>query len=323
MANSALAGITNGGLTILSEDIKTKLAKKNISPSLVTAMQGCPARWIAESFVLPEILPPEPDTPATRGQLFHKVMEEAFRDEPTLRTRERLNEHRDAVLESEEFKHFKEIPDALEWLDNAIDGYYRMGGRPRKVKVAHIKREDDKFPKIGLEIFVKGHIGNAKRSSLGFVDRLTEDQTDPDNPGVVIEDWKSGAKAKKWNPKTKSEDGRAEARQQTMYAMLLEQAGVNVTKARLLYPVAETVVDVDLKDDKFRESVIKDVEAADAALDNYLETNLFEYKPEFLCAWCPLAKMCPKAKIEKFQKARDAFAKQPPIEDLAEGFTFI
>lgn len=319
-----LVGISNGGLSIIDPTVAEKLANKKISPSLVTGLQGCAASWLANTFVIREIMPEEDDNAASRGSLFHKVMEETFAEEPELRTRERINEHRDAVLETDEFKAFKGNEDALRWLEEAIDGYYKMGGRPEKVKVATIKRESDKYPKKGLEIFVRGNIGGTKRDTLGFVDRLTEDQS-PDAPedGIIIEDWKSGAKAKKWNPKTKSDEGKAEARQQTIYSMLLEKEGINVTGARLIFPVAGSVVNVDINDEKFREQVIKDIQDTDAALDNYIETNLFEYKPSFLCSWCPISKICPKAQIGKFDKARAAYAKQPSMEKLAEGIEFI
>lgn len=317
-----LMAVSNGGLSIISPEVAAKLAKKNISPSLITGLKGCAAKWVADTFVIRDLIQQDPDNAATRGSLFHKVMEEAFVDPAEMRTRERINEHRDAVLETEEFSFFKEIPEALEWLDNAIDGYYAMGGRPKKVKVASLTKEGEE-PKLGLEIFVKGRLADASRDTLGFIDRLTVDQKHEAEEGIIIEDWKSGAKAKRWNPKTKSDDGRAEARQQVIYSMLLEQRGVNVTGARLIFPVAKEVVDVDLKDEAFKEQVLKDIKETDEALDHYIETNLFEYTPSFLCSWCPLVKICPKAQVEKFAKARAAYSSQPAIEELAKGFEFV
>lgn len=313
--------ISNAGLSIISEKTAESLANKKISPSLITGLQGCPASWVASTFVMRDLIEDEPDNAATRGSLFHRVMEILFSEPAENRTLERIKEIKAIVLAEEEFSFFANIPEALEWLDKAIEGYYKMGGRPKKVQVASIKREGSEEGKPGLEIFVKGNLADAKRDTLGFIDRLTVDQKNPD--GIIIEDWKTGAKAKKWNPKTKSDEGRPEARQQVIYSMLLEQEGVNVTGARLIFPVAKEVVDVDLNDEKFKEQVITDIKETDEALDNYIETNNFEYKPSFLCAWCPLAKACPKAEIGKFQKARDAYATQPPIEVLAKGFEFI
>ena len=318
-----LMSVSNAGLSIISPDIAKKLANKKISPSLITGLQGCAAQWVASTFVMRDLIKEDPDNAATRGSLFHKVMEKAFAEEPEARTKARIYEICDEVLETEEFAFFKSIPAAVEWLHNAIESYYSMGGRPKKVKIASIQNLGDSKPKIGLEVFVKGNLAGATRDTLGFIDRLAVDQLNDDENAVIIEDWKSGAKAKKWNPKTKNDEGRAEARQQIIYSMLLKQQGVKVTGARLIFPVAQEVVDVDLNDEKFNDQVIQDIKDADEALDNYMENNLFEYKPSFLCSWCPLSKICPKAQVEKFPKARAAYAQQPPIEVLAEAFTFI
>jgi len=313
--------ISNAGLSIISEEVGAKVRKKNISPSLITSLGNCPAQWAADNFVLRDLLPQEEDNAATRGSLFHKVMEVAFDEPAEERTRSRIDEISLEVLETPEFENFKGNEDAMAWLQRAIDGYYRMGGRPERVQVAEYQRTGDKEPKKGLEVFVKGKIGEATRDTLGFVDRLTVDQRN--EGGIIIEDWKSGAKAKPWNPKTKSTDGKAEARQQVIYSMLLKKEGVNVTGARLIYPVAETMVPVDLEDEAFNEMVVKDVEETDAALTTMIETNLFEFKPNVLCSWCSLQSICPKAQKAQFAKARDARAKAPKIDQLAPGFDFV
>lgn len=322
-ADGPLIAVSNAGLSIVSPAIAEKLAKKSISPSLITGLQGCPAKWVASTFVMRDLVKEDPDNAATRGSLFHKVMELAFAEPPEARTKARIYEISNEVLKTDEFAFFTHIPPALEWLNKAIEGYYTMGGRPEKVKIASIQRDEDSEPKIGLEVFVKGNLAGASRDTLGFIDRLAVDQLNEEAEGVIIEDWKSGAKAKKWNPKTKSDDGKAEARQQVIYSMLLKKQGINVTGARLIFPVAQEVVNVDLEDAAFVEGVIADIKETDEALDNYIENNLFEYKPSFLCSWCPLVKICPKAQVEKFPKARAAYAQQPPIEVLAEAFEFI
>lgn len=313
--------IGNRGLSVISAEVTEKLAKKNISPSMVTSLGNCPAQWAAGSFVLPSLLPQDDDNAASRGSLFHKVMEVFFDREPENRPRTDIPAIIDDVLETEEFALFKDNEDALRWLDNAIDGYYRMGGRPEKVRIANYKRAGEEVERKGLEVFVKGKIGNTERNCLGFIDRLAEDHRVED--GVIIEDWKSGAKAKVWNPKTKSTDGQAEARQQVMYSMLLKDEGVNVTGARLIYPVAEKVVPVTIDDPDFNARVIEDVENTDKALTTMIENNEFEYRPNVLCSWCSISRLCPRAKIGNFPKAREAARKQPGIEVLAPGFDFI
>lgn len=316
-----LMAVGNRGLSIISEEVAEKVRNKKISPSMISALGNCPAQWAANSFVIPEILPQEDDNAASRGSLFHKVMEVLFDNEPSERTREHIDQIILDVLETEEFSSFKGNEEALAWLERAIDGYYAMGGRPEKVNIASYKRAGEDVERKGLEVFVKGRIGEAGRDTLGFIDRLAEDRNV--EGGVIIEDWKTGAKAKIWNPKTKSDDGRAEARQQVIYSMLLRKEGVNVTGARLIYPVAGKVVPVKVNDEAFNERVVKDVEDTDEALNTMIETNQFEFKPNVLCAWCTLSKICPRAQIANFPKAREASKKQPPIEALAPGFDFI
>lgn len=313
-------GIGNSGISIVSEETAAALAKKKISPSLISGIENCPASWAAGNFVMRDI-EEEPDNPKTRGQLFHRVMEMLFSAPPEERTREKVAEIKAEVLKEEEFAVFLGIPAALEWLDSAINGYYKMGGRPQKVNIASIKREEDSEPIPGLEIFVEGSLAGANRRTLGFIDRLTISPDTPD--AVIVEDWKSGAKAKKWNGSLKSNDGLPDARQQVIYSMLLEQQGINVAGARLIFPVAKEIVEVDLEDENLKARVLADIKKTDEALDNFIENNNFEYKPSFLCAWCPIAKICPKAEISNFAKAKEAFNKQPSIEKLAAGFTFL
>jgi len=317
-----LLAISNGGISVIHETVAEKLERKQLSPSLIRDInEGCPAAWVAGTYAVPQLIKEEPDTAASRGSLYHKVMEIAFELPAEERTRERIDSIIPEVLESDEFSFFKDNVQALEWLEDAIDGYYEMGGRPRRVQVAKYQRKDDEEPKLGLEVFVKGKLANASRDTLGYIDRLAVDQIN--EGGVIIEDWKTGAKAKEWNPKTKSTDGLAEARQQVIYSMLLSQTGVNVTGARLIYPVARKMVPIPVDDEKFNKRVLEDVEKADESLTNMIETNLFEYKPSILCSWCPLNKICPVPNNASFEKARLARQKQPSVEDLAPGFDFV
>lgn len=305
------------GLHVTSPDIAEKLEKKNISPSLVSSLNQCPAKWLGESFVIRDIIEEEPDNPARRGNLYHKVMEDFFALPGEERTKSKIKEIFDATLASPAFNDLASNSDAVQWLKDAINGYYSMGAKPEKVEVASIK-DDKGNDTLGLEVFVKGKIGQAKRDVLGFIDALHVNPKVEDS--VIVTDWKTGAKVKRYNSKTKGDEGVAEARQQVLYSMLLEQKNVNVSGARLIYPVAQEVVNVDLSDTAFKNRIIEDVENADAQLDVFIENNTFEYRPSFLCAWCPLAKICTKAQIKPYAKMQEAYSKQPDIEILNKGF---
>lgn len=322
LSKGPVAAISNTGIQILDGEIMERIKKKNLSPTLITNILACPARWIAESFIIKEMIPDDEDNPATRGQLFHKVMEVAFEEDPDVRSRARLDEISAEVVQTDEFKHFKDNEDALVWLSRTIDGYYRMGGRPKRVRVADYQRSGEKESRKGLEVFVRGRLGNCTRDTLGFIDLLAVSAKDPE--AVIVQDWKTGKSKKRWNPANKGTEGLSEARQQAIYSLLLEQDGVKVDGARLIYPAAGDLVEVDIKDKRVTDRAIADAELADEKLTSMIEDNLFEFEPPVpLCAWCPLARLCPAAKIGNFAKARTAVANQPSPEDLAPAFDFV
>lgn len=301
------------GAHIIARSVAEKLENKKISASMVTGLlgeTGCAARWLADSFVIQDLIEEEPDSPARRGSLFHKVMEDLFALEPEERTKVAVKQLVVKTLKSDEFSDLAHNKDVVQWLKDAINGYYNMGGKPEKVQVAEIVIDESRGPQKGLEIFVKGRIGNAKREVLGFIDRLVLNTVRNDG-SLIVEDYKSGAKAKKWKSHTKSDEGLAEQRQQLIYKMLLEQKGFKVSGARLLYPVAGEIVNVDIKDKELAERVVQDVEETDRKLDVMIENNTFEYNPSFLCSWCSLARLCPKSDIKPYKKMQDAFQSQP------------
>ena len=582
------ASMDKQGLHIYSEKLHKKLEEKNLSASTITGLYGCHARWAADSFVVKEIVPPPVDTAATRGQLYHSVMEEFFAYPPDERTNEVIRKVVAEVMVSENYKELGESPGVEEWLKNAINGYYKMGGKPRRVEIAQIKAPSGEI-KPGLEYALNGRIRGAQRPIVGFIDQTIED---PQNPGsMIVQDWKglaldtpiptptgwttmeqlgpgdrilgsdgdvvlvtkksgvhnrpcytmtlntneqvtfdnvhlwnveyhqplkktslisetltgdelyekfhqsncnafsirnpqaamlagrkfpadpheygfgaidrgriedealfssweqrvgilrgmieaagswneinhmysielkdeqlaqdtqtlvsslgmsatiaanddgfvvlfivpdntsastvkdassppsseadlwkatrrfivsiektesvptqcievdapdslylfgkqftathnTGAKAKRWNPKTKNNEGLAEQRQQIIYSELLRSQGHRVSGARLIYPVAGEVVNVDLGDEALREKVLTQVEEADEILDSLIETNTFEYSPSFLCSWCPLVNICPVAEISHYKKPSDSRAQQPSMDVLAEGIDF-
>lgn len=308
------------GAQIADPQTYEKFASKQISPSLVTGLEGCHARWVAETFAIPRMIPDDQDTPSARGKLFHTVMEKLFYEQPENRTQDTLKQKMTDTLRQDDFQHLARTPEAVTWLKQAVKGYYQMGGSPSHVTVADVWDKNTKQP--GLEHFVKGKIGNTQRHSLGFIDRVLVDPRESNK--YVIEDWKTGAKAYQWkNTQNTSAKGFPEQRQQTMYSMLMEQQGYHVSSARLIYPVAQQVVTVDPHDKKLREHTTESVEKADEQLDHLRDSNTFELTPSFLCAWCPLAKICPEADIKKSKKVQDAFRSQPEPEQLSEGITSV
>ena len=310
--------LTKKGASSISEEVNEMLRKKQLSPSLVTGLEGCPARWFTDTFVMRDLIPEPKDNPALRGSLFHKVMEDLFNLPQGERTPDNLIRIMNEVMESSDFRELTLDPEVVEWLKNAVQGYIDMGGRPDKVKIAEIEKDGKILH--GVEFFVKGVIGNCSRKTVGFIDRLVEN---PKNPGTyIIEDWKTAVEAKHYNPNDKYKKGFAEQRQQATYSILLEADGIEISGARLIYPIPRDRVQVNLKDKKLMEEVVESFEEADRKLTEYTEANLFPYVPGALCAWCSLAKACPRSKIIPQQKFQDAFYSQPGIEILSVGIKF-
>lgn len=314
--------MTPEGISIVAygdgdNDLIKKVEKKNLSASAVTGLLECPAKFFFSSFIERDVFDDSGSMAAKQGSLFHKVMEDFFALPPELRTTKRIKELADSTLMSDEFKSMANDVEVIAWLRDAINGYYSMGSKPDKVIVAEF--EDEGKKKAGLEVFVKGRIGNATRDTLGFIDRLSVDKKANDG-SVIVEDWKTGAKAKRWKIGQKDTMGLGEARQQVIYSLLLKEKGIKVSGARLIFPVARDIVSIDIHDEAMIEKTISDVEEADNVFDKSLESNTFGYGPSFLCAWCPLVKMCPAAKVGQFKTGKPlaAFESQPDVEDLSK-----
>jgi RecB family exonuclease len=316
-----LISMDGEGVHIVHADKARALEKKNLSPSLITGISGCPASWAADNFAVRDLVTQEPDNAMRRGNLFHKVMEEVFARPGEERTPALMKAMVEQVMQSADFVDLSTNEDVVAWLRMAINNYYSMGARPEKVKIANLDL-DGRGPKKGLELFVKGTIGNASRKSLGFIDRLVEDERSTEG-AVIIEDWKTGAKAKHWKSHTKSDEGLPEQRQQVMYSILLKQKGIQVSGARLIYPVAKDIVKVDLEDEILHARVLETVDEADKKLTHMTEQNTFEYRPSALCAWCPVSKICSAATILSNPKMRDAYKKQPTPEVLLPGISLL
>lgn len=184
-----LVSMNDSGLSITSAQVADAYDKKSLSASLISDLvdkSACPARWVANSFVLKEIIDEPVDTPATRGSLFHKVMEDFFTLPGEERTSDALKDIMKAVLSSDDFRELGRIPEARQWLIDAIKNYFSMGGKPDRVKIAEVEY-NNRFSK-GLEMFVKGHLGESGRDVLGFIDRISVDPRD--DVSLVVEDYK-------------------------------------------------------------------------------------------------------------------------------------
>lgn len=329
MVDSAKMVLRQDYATIEDEGIFDELSRKKLSASMITSFEGCHARWLGETFVTRDILEQDLDTAASRGSLFHRVMEIFFGLPPTERETSVIKKCLGQALKETDrngvrtFGHFSSNREALQWVLDSARKYYQMGENPKDVEIATITQKGRE--QQGLETFVGGKVADTEREMVGFVDRVS---VSSDGDGVIVEDWKTG-KMKSWkgslekNKDGESAEGFAEQRQQKIYAMLLQNEGNNVSGARLIYPSAQTFVDVDLNDIELESRVVDDVLTADKTLSELEDSNQFAYKPSFLCAWCPLVKMCPQSPFNRpggqkrlRGKVLDSYNQQPGIDVL-------
>lgn len=323
------ARLTKDGLSLVDPELASKAAKMKLSNSAVTAMLKCPAKFAADKWILRDIMPEDPLSANVLGSAFHKVMELFYSRPADKRTVADMRESYKEALALDEFKAVREDKEARQWVKDRINSYWGMGlEKPEEVKIASVEREGKWGPykKNGLELYLQGKIGDSKRDTCGFIDRLCVD----DDGEYLIDDWKTGKHADVFDPSAKYPDF-SKVRQQILYTIMLEQQGGKVKSARLIYPKTTYVDsdgneveggfvdDIPIRNKYYVRQAIKDVETVDAAVESCVERNTWDTDPSPLCSWCPLVNICPAAMKMNKANAVASREKQPTKEFLAEG----
>lgn len=277
-----LVKVTEEGIVILDDNLMKKVKAKNLSASMVSSVEQCPADWLMDSFILPKIDHEEPIY-FVKGKIFHDTMEAFFTLPKEKRNPNTLSQLAMKVIKSD-FKDSLEDPETMSWIRDALKGYLETGFPYEDVNVAQIVKKAGRAPELGVELFVKGKLGNTTRQVVGFVDRIDEL---PDGSLQVV-DYKSGGKIQPFDPDKEIGEGNDFSywRQQLAYSMLLEQDGHNVGGAILEFPVARGTVEVDVNNQELKKRVEEDFEKVDRNLNKYIEENLFPFKGHFFCKWC-------------------------------------
>ena len=291
-----LVKVTEKGIVILDEDLMNEVKKKNLSASMVSSFFQCPADWLMDSFILPKIEHEEPIY-FERGHIFHETMEKFFALPKDERNPQVLSQLAGVVVK-EDYPHVMNNPETLKWVREALVGYLETGFNYKDVEIAQIPKRKNAPLEPGLELFVRGKLGNTKRQVVGFVDRV--DQL-PDG-SLQIVDYKTGKKIHPFDPNkpiSQSNDF-GYWRQQLAYTMLLEQDGFNIGGAKLEFPIAKGEVVIDVNNQELRNQVIKDFEAVAQALTKAIEENFFPFHGHFFCSWCGL--LSPNHKPNKWSK---------------------
>lgn len=273
------------GIEILDDELYKKVSRGNLSASMTNSLLSCPADWLLDKYILREIEHDE-QPHLERGTLFHSVMESFFRIPAGMRTPKELGT---IVVEETKLNHphLMADEDSKAWLKNAVMGYLSMGFDFNNEIIPTLEWKGKN--QYGLELFVDGKIGDTKRKVVGFVDKLVEKEVNGEKK-LFIEDWKTGKQVHPYNPDkpTSSSNSFDYWRQQTLYAMLMEQQGLEIEGASLIFPVAKKIVEVDHKREDVRQHVIDDMIKVDKRLDKCLEQNFFPFTPDTFCTWCHL-----------------------------------
>lgn len=264
--------VTPNGVYILDADLQKKIDKIKLSPSMIGNWLNSPADYILDKFIKPEVEIADV-THLKRGNWFHSTMEVFFALPQEERTRENLLKVSKEVTLTDDYKDFAKDKENQEWYKRALKAYigaWLDDAKKEKIATMYIMGQS----KPGLELFVNGTLGNANRQCLGFIDKIVEGEN-----GLKVQDWKTGKKISNFNPNAKISTSNPFDywRQQTFYAMLLEQLGATVEETSLLFPCAETptIIHVDHHNPKVREQVIKDVEQVDRELDEAINNKYF------------------------------------------------
>ena len=277
-----LIKVKKDGIIILDEGLMNDIKKKNLSASMISSFFQCPADWVMDSFLLPKMDYEEP-VHFVRGNIFHSAMEKFFTLPKEQRNPKTLSQAAMYVIKKDYKEHLTNL-ETMQWVKDALQGYLETGFEYADVDIAQIIKNPEKGPELGVEIFVRGKLGNTTRDVVGFVDRV--DRL-PDG-SLQIVDYKSGKKIYPFDPNEVIGDRNDFGywRQQLAYTMLLEQAGHQVSKAKLEFPIARGEVIVDVNNKELRKQVERDFEAVDAALSKCIEDNFFPFNGHMFCKWC-------------------------------------
>lgn len=121
-----------------------------------------------------------------------------------------------------------------------------------------------------------------------------------DRSGQIV-DWKTGRL-----PAPTDDKAADHASQLRIYARMLETAGIRVTGARDVYVEHNTARTADLSDEQMELTGMW-ASVTWARMRGSVTAGRYGLTPSFLCSWCPLSKVCPKAMRIRGAKAADAY----------------
>lgn len=264
-------------IQILDEEFKNTIKKTKLSASMIDSWLKSPGDYIFDKYIYPLITDEEPIY-FTRGKWYHSIMESFYNLPQEERNKNSLKECiKNVTNKDKSYAKLAKEQENKDWLIKGINNYvlnWIENANNEKVAVLFINGKKQK----GLELFVSGKLGKANRQVVGFIDKIIEGNT-----GLIIQDWKTGSKVSDFDPNKKiSESNPFDYwRQQTLYALLLEQNNANIEQTSLIFPYSEPpqIVSVNHLLEDVRKQVIKDVEVVDKELTECIDNDfIFLFK---------------------------------------------
>lgn len=261
-------------VTDANSPVMQKLRKERLSPSTASSMSDCLARWAVEQACRGA---GDPFGPAESGTVAHAVLEDLFAQPVGKRTREMAEQllqtvherHKDLVLPADPISMAR-------WRDRIrvlIAGLWEIED-PTQVHVLAREKQLSTSEVEGIPF-------------NGFIDRL-----DLADNGLAIRDYKSG---KVKDPDNLRRYGDEQGEQQRLYALAMENLdGVRPSSAWIYYTQFGVKREISLSNvslNKTRRSFVKAWETLQLAA----QTQRYSTKTSGLCAYCPLATVCPTA----------------------------
>ena len=244
---------------------------RSLSHSSMAAYESCPKKF---EFSRIDRIPDPPGRAMLIGTFAHAVLEDLMKGDPEVRTMEAAKRIARRRWDGWFARHSDFLrldlgePEQLEFRRDAwkaVEGYFAIED-PGGVEV------------VSVEAKVEVTLGSVP--VMGFVDRIEQV-----GASTVVSDYKTG--------KVPAAAYKAEAiAQPHLYAAMLAETGVAVTRYRMLYVNSRQEIAGDVRDADLSSARQRAEDTWGAIREDWAQGS-FATRPSKLCDWCGYKKMCP------------------------------